>query len=449
MATKTITSDQNESKVGPNGTPIFTSTRITYTLDENGKVDPNATKFEILYKSAHFGSPTVGAVRTGTDKDWTFPLKAGFGDPVLGADAQKSLKEGALKTTTNQQIDAATTKEGFTPEQKRAVSLTPNQATTNPSGGESGRAPTDKENADINKDIKSGKSRNSFPGKTGEPLKYPLTLKNEHQDVIKFKMVRYRPRTISNQTGNLLNPVGGRKETLDIIGVVVLPVPSGISDMNAVSWNGGDLNPFEAMGIDIAQSGIIKGIGSAVDSASNAVQNAQNNAGEVQTAATNAFVQAAMGVSNLLSRTQGAIINPNLELLFQAPTLRPFDFTFKLSARKDKESQAILKIIRFFKQGMSPIRSEANLFLKAPHTFQLEYLHKGGRHIFLNRFKECALTSFSVDYTPEGQYATFTDGAMVSYQIRMQFQELEPIFNDDYSNPDLGGDNDKDIQIGF
>jgi hypothetical protein len=49
-----------------------------------------------------------------------------------------------------------------------------------------------------------------------------------------------------------------------------------------------------------------------------------------------------------------------------------------------------------------------------------------------------------VSYTPEGQYATFNDGAMVSYQITMQFQELEPIFNEDYTNdgtkpsPDIG-----------
>jgi hypothetical protein len=50
-----------------------------------------------------------------------------------------------------------------------------------------------------------------------------------------------------------------------------------------------------------------------------------------------------------------------------------------------------------------------------------------------------------VSYTPEGQYATFDDGAMVSYQITMQFQELEPIFNDDYS----ALDNDADTQIGY
>jgi hypothetical protein len=52
-----------------------------------------------------------------------------------------------------------------------------------------------------------------------------------------------------------------------------------------------------------------------------------------------------------------------------------------------------------------------------------------------------------VSYTPEGQYATFQDGAMVSYQITMQFQELEPIFNEDYE----GGIGDKatDTEIGF
>ena len=92
----------------------------------------------------------------------------------------------------------------------------------------------------------------------------------------------------------------------------------------------------------------------------------------------------------------------------------------------------------------SPIRTQSQLFLKAPHTFQLEYLHKNESHSYLNKFKECALQSFSVNYTPEGQYATFTDGAMVSYQITMQFQELEPIFNDDYSI-----DQNKDIEIGY
>jgi hypothetical protein len=47
------------------------------------------------------------------------------------------------------------------------------------------------------------------------------------------------------------------------------------------------------------------------------------------------------------------------------------------------ESEMIRSIIRFFKQGSAAQKSESNLFLKAPHTFQIEYLHKGKPHKLL------------------------------------------------------------------
>ena len=92
----------------------------------------------------------------------------------------------------------------------------------------------------------------------------------------------------------------------------------------------------------------------------------------------------------------------------------------------------VMKIIRFFKQGMAPIRSEANLFLKSPHTFQLTYMHGKDNHLYLNSFKECALKSCNVNYTPEQSYSTYTDGVMTAYQMSLQFVELEPVYNDDY-----------------
>ena len=60
---------------------------------------------------------------------------------------------------------------------------------------------------------------------------------------------------------------------------------------------------------------------------------------------------------------------------------------------------------------------------------------------FLNKFKECALTNCSVNYTPEGNYMSY-DGkerSMTSYEMTLQFQELVPLFDDDY------GTNDTDI----
>jgi len=136
--------------------------------------------------------------------------------------------------------------------------------------------------------------------------------------------------------------------------------------------------------------------------------------------------------------------------LFSGPSLRPFSYTFKLSARGKKDTEEIRKIIRFFKQGMAAQRTASNLFLKAPHTFKIQYLYrredKENDHPYINYIKECALQSFTVNYTPEGNYMTFSDGSMVSYEISMQFQELEPIFNDDYSK--LPGGN-SDTVIGY
>jgi hypothetical protein len=148
---------------------------------------------------------------------------------------------------------------------------------------------------------------------------------------------------------------------------------------------------------------------------------------------------------NIFTRTTGAVLNPNLELLFTGPKLRGFQFNFSLSAREKAEAIVIKKIIRFFKQGMSVKRAASTLFLKAPNTFNIQYIHKNKDHPWINRIKECALTNFTVNYTPAGNYATFEDGAMTQYDITLSFSELDPIYDDDYT----ALDNDKDTQIGY
>ncbi len=97
-----------------------------------------------------------------------------------------------------------------------------------------------------------------------------------------------------------------------------------------------------------------------------------------------------------------------------------------------------------FKQSMMPSRSESNLFLESPNTYKLKWLNgKRGEHNFLPMIKECALTSFNVNYTPDGNYATYEDSSMVAYEVQFSFQELEPVFNQDYA--DLDGNTDEFI----
>ena len=80
---------------------------------------------------------------------------------------------------------------------------------------------------------------------------------------------------------------------------------------------------------------------------------------------------------------------------------------------------------------MSPKR-KGKIFLESPNVFKLKYIFKsGGQHPFLNKIKLCALTSFNVQYTPDGSYMTYDDGSMTSYNVSMSFGELNPIYEDE------------------
>jgi hypothetical protein len=269
---------------------------------------------------------------------------------------------------------------------------------------------------------------------------YPEGIRNSEQDVIKFTMLEYKPSgvgaTQSAGKSNRGSTAGGNFKERTILGTVVLPIPNNISDTNSMDWGSNSMNALEAGLAAAAFTGITGGIGKGVETLGAGFQAGAEDPA-TKRAFGAAFAGAAVGGNSaaILSRADGTVINPNLELLFNGPQLRPFNFTFKLAAREKRESEQIIKILNFFKRGSSAIKTESNLFLKAPHTFGIQYLHmgQGGEdHPFIGRIKECALQSITTSYTPEGQYATFNDGEMVSYQITMQFSELEPIFNSDY-----------------
>ena len=275
---------------------------------------------------------------------------------------------------------------------------------------------------------------------------YPVNLGKTKQDVIKFTMMEYKPSGFgakgSEGGQNTLALGGGRgsdkewSKNRTIAGSVTLPIPSGISDTNSADWGSNSMNALQAALAAGAYEGITEGIGAGLSKLGLAAQTASEDP-TTKKAVGSAFAAAAMNgdASAILSRAEGIVINPNMELLFNGPQLRPFSFTFKMSARNENESKQIIGILNFFKRGMSPIKTKSNLFLKAPNTFKIQYLHLGASgkdHPYIGRIKECALQSLTVNYTPEGQYATFRDGVLVSYEMQMTFSELEPIFNSDY-----------------
>ena len=281
----------------------------------------------------------------------------------------------------------------------------------------------------------SENANQNIPGQSA-PLRYPTDIAQTTQDVVKFDMLEFSPKPLT-QSGGF-----GQGERSDAstrtLGSTILAIPGGIKDSNATGWGDGSMNALEAALAGIALGGIQDGGEGLTNSISQTIGNVIGGSDEVKNAIAASFAGSAAGIGQqLLTRTTGAILNPNMELLFKGPSLRPFDFSFLLAPRDPGEAEEVINIIRFFKQGMAPIRSKSNLFLRSPNTFKVTYLHRGEsgkEHFGLNKFKECALLGLNVDYTPNANYATFTDGTMVAYRLTMRFQELEPVFNDDYQN---------------
>ena len=337
---------------------------------------------------------------------------------------------------------------------------TPNAATNSPSAdGQTTPPPTSEQSAAAAKEASSFKTGTRRGGGSyATNMKYPINLQSEVQDVIRFSILEYSPSLAKeNRSESGLGSGKSRVVTLEgnnpiikgstRIGMITLPIPAGISDSNTAGWQQGEANALQMAGIgavDAFFSGSTpEQVGQGLSQGGEAVL----ESGDLSAAVRGFFVNQLTNQS-AMQRTQGAVLNNNLELLFSGPGLRSFSFAFLFYPREPNEAKMVRQIIRAFKQAMSVKRSATSLLLKAPHTFAIQYMTSiGGKtvaHPYLNRFKECALTSCSVDYTPDGTYMTY-DGdekSMTAYRLSLSFQELEPLFDDEY--PD-----DNDASIGF
>ena len=265
---------------------------------------------------------------------------------------------------------------------------------------------------------------------------YPADIGKTGQDTIKFSILERKPK------GNISSGGGRTDPATRTQAAVVLPIPGNLTDQNNVSYKESSLNALqlagsqdliEALTDDGGELGknITKVLGTAVGSNNETVKAA------IAAKAASTALNIPGGLNALLSRTQGTILNPNMELLFSSPTLRSFGFVFKLSPRSDGEAKTVIAILRFFKQAMVPKVKEGNLFLQSPSSFKVEYMHRGTEgHPGLNKFKECALENCQVNYTPEGTYNTMRDGIMPSYELSLRFRELDPVYSSDYDQQD-------------
>ena len=408
---------------GRNKETIYTATRTTKLGDGTYHVDM------LQYSNAQGQGGRVIATRESVN-NWN------FNDQASGKVKQNQGRLNAASKTQMESMRGDFVKKSQETEEYNRAQGQPNKATNDNESNDT--KPAEGSENTLNMDSAGG-TREQFPN-----CRYPLDIGSLTMDVMKFDMYKYVPNKFSAARFGMDNS-GRQGADRASIGSVVLPITAGISDQNKCDWGSSSMTIFDMVKANVATSAIFDGLGEGVKTGLGEIKKVFEQKDESGTAIGMAFAAQAAGVDKLLPRLTGNIFNPNMELLFKGPALRPFSFKFKLTPRSADESKEVIKIIRFFKQGMAPIRSSSNLFLKSPHTFRIAYLHRGADgqlHRGLNMFKEVALQGFGVNYTPNGNYATYSDGIPVAYEITMSFTELEPVFNDDYPN-------DNDASIGF
>ena len=269
-------------------------------------------------------------------------------------------------------------------------------------------------------------------------LVYPIQIATNGQDYLKFEILEYGIRKISPDGIGLTEKREVPKNS-KVKGTICLPIQPSISDQNSVNWNELPMDIFDmAKQTAVITAGTQGATG--IDKMITAVKQKLTNS-EVSDAygaivATQLAKVAASSQNDLLSRMSGAILNPNMELLFQGPKLRPFTFNFRMTPRSKDEAFQVRSIIRAFKEASAVQQGIENLFLKAPYIFRIKYVLGGTNddHPSINRIKECALTQVTVDYTPAATFMTYNDpeATMTSYAMSLTFSELEPVYAHEY-----------------
>lgn len=223
--------------------------------------------------------------------------------------------------------------------------------------------------------------------------------------------------------------------------IIQLPMQPNLQEDNGAEWGEDKLNTIQNKLADIGIDAIPDNF--TLEDIKNAIKNLIKNLGNMgkdiinddglQRYITSYFAGQAVG-DNIFSRDYGTVINPNLELLYNEPKIRSFNFNFKFTPRTDTEAEIIKKIIRELKSALAPKAPPPYYFVYSPDVFKLKYKYNGGiDHPFMHRFKERSILSdFSVNYTPSNSYMTYKDsGSMTQYEVKMTFSELEPVYEDD------------------
>lgn len=127
------------------------------------------------------------------------------------------------------------------------------------------------------------------------------------------------------------------------------------------------------------------------------------------------------------SALTGLAVNPKKEQTFKGINYREFSMEYQFFPRSREEADNVREIIYQFKYHMHPEFKDTSSFLYVyPSEFDIAYFSGGSPNQSLHKHTSCVLTDMAVNYTPNGNFATFDDATGMPVQINLvlSFREL-------------------------
>ena len=274
----------------------------------------------------------------------------------------------------------------------------------------------------------------------------------ETYKAVKKKATNAAGRGMYNASNTFLKPTQDN---------IMLPMPQDLSTEVNQQWQG---KQFTAAG-RAAVAGLAAGNFSY---ASQVVADIAGNATALQTALNTSVLNSIPGVggnlefNDISGSTRGVVINPNAELLYDAPEMREIGMIFRLVPRNYDESVEIREIVRMFRQASMPSwgsedinlvsgqkdqtnnfnMGDMNNWIHVPKLCKFTFMtgSKANKHII--QYKPCAISGVEVNYTPDGTWSSHTnptsDNIMpgsppTAVELRLNFMETKLIYADEVS----------------
>ncbi len=301
------------------------------------------------------------------------------------------------------------------------------------------------------------------PDFTGQKsLRWPDIAYNKNTDFVFFEFGKYIP-PFRDRSGDSGYEAYQNSNAIEDVGApgIILPMPQDLSNVTEQNWSG---KQFSRAGI--AAISALTGAGFA-DLSRSFRDNGNINAlrGALTAGALNKIpgVGGNLTINDITGSTQGIVLNPNAELLYEQPDLREVQMTFKMVPRNATEAKSIYAITRLFRSASVPewgmgddlaqemsgegdnakqkwgitntYKDDNNPtqenFIQVPWLCNFRFMRGTELNTNIPQYKVCAISRVSVSHTPDGTYATYQDGTPLATEIQLNFLETKAIFRKD------------------